>query len=176
MFIFCIGIENHWNRWGIRESGPVWLLSSKVLSNRTVSNNCLYPFLSVLSALPVNCPIMLLGHNGSPWRISDNLTFISILYVQIITQSDFHSNPFGSFMHTPSRKLPLLWVILLRSELCPFIIIIPISHPFDYTHVPYISDTLHIIRWVFKPQFIHYTKYANYVSFAVQYIYLARVS
>ena len=31
-----------------------------------------------------------------------------------------------------------------------------------YTHVPYISDALHIIRSVFKPHFIHYTKYAKY--------------
>ena len=49
------------------------------------------------------------------------LTFISNLYVQIITQSDFHSNPFGGCMHTPSRKLPLLGVILLRLELPPFL-------------------------------------------------------
>ena len=33
---------------------------------------------------------------------------------------------------------------------------------FDNTHVQYINDTLHIIRSVFKPQFIHYTKYAKY--------------
>ena len=32
---------------------------------------------------------------------------------------------------------------------------------FSYTHVPYISDALHFIRSVFKPQFIHYTKYAK---------------
>ena len=37
-----------------------------------------------------------------------------------------------------------------------------ICDAFDYTHVPYISDALHIIRSVFKPQFIHYTKYAKY--------------
>ena len=45
-------------------------------------------------------------------------------------QSDFHSNPFSGFRHTPSRKSPLLSVISLRPELCPFIIIIPKSHPF----------------------------------------------
>ena len=37
-----------------------------------------------------------------------------------------------------------------------------ICDAFDHTHVPYISYTLHIIRWVFKPKFIHYTKYAKY--------------
>ena len=48
----------------------------------------------------------------------------------IIKQSDFHSNPFRCFRHTPSRKSPLLRVILLRPELRPLIIIIPMSHPF----------------------------------------------
>ena len=33
---------------------------------------------------------------------------------------------------------------------------------FDNSHVQYISDTLHIIRSVLNPQFIHYTKYAKY--------------
>ena len=37
-----------------------------------------------------------------------------------------------------------------------------ICNAFDYTHVPHISDTLHIIRRLFKPQFIHYTKYEKY--------------
>ena len=37
-----------------------------------------------------------------------------------------------------------------------------ICDAFDNTHVQYINDTLHIIRSVFKPQFIHYTKYAKY--------------
>ena len=37
-----------------------------------------------------------------------------------------------------------------------------IRDAFDNSHVQYISDTLHIIRSVFKPQFIHYTKYAKY--------------
>ena len=89
----------------------------------------------------------------------------------IIKQSDFHSNPFRCLMHTPSRKSPLLRVILLRPELRPLVIIIPMSHPFekafDYTHVPYISDALHIIRSVFKPQFIHFTKYAFLLLFSI---------
>ena len=33
---------------------------------------------------------------------------------------------------------------------------------FDDAHVQYINDNLDIIRSVFKPQFIHYTKYAKY--------------
>ena len=37
-----------------------------------------------------------------------------------------------------------------------------ICDAFDNTHAPYISDTLRIIRSVFKPQFIHYTEYAKY--------------
>ena len=37
-----------------------------------------------------------------------------------------------------------------------------ICDAFDNTHVQYINDALHIIRSVFKPQFIHYTKYAKY--------------
>ena len=48
----------------------------------------------------------------------------------IIKQSDFHSNPFRCFRHLPSRKSPLLGVILLRTELRPLIISIPVSHPF----------------------------------------------
>ena len=84
----------------------------------------------------------------------------------IVTQNDFHSNPFSGFRHTSSRKSPLLRVILLCQELHPFIIIIQmapsICDAFDYTHVQYINDTLHINRSVFKPQFIHYTKYAKY--------------
>ena len=84
----------------------------------------------------------------------------------IFTQSDFHSKPFSGFRHTSSRKSPLLWVILLCPELHPFIIIIQmapsICDAFDNTHVQYINDTLHINRSVFKPQFIHYTKYAKY--------------
>ena len=37
-----------------------------------------------------------------------------------------------------------------------------ICDAFYNTHVQYINDTLDIIRSVFKPQFIHYTKYAKY--------------
>ena len=46
------------------------------------------------------------------------------------------------------------------------VITIPISHPvvmhLIISHIQYISDTLHIIGSVFKPQFIHCTKYAKY--------------
>ena len=48
-----------------------------------------------------------------------------------------------------------------------------IRDAFDKSHVQYISDTLHIIRSVFKPQFIHYTKYAKYaflLLFSICYI------
>ena len=31
--IFCIGIEKHQNRWGVRKSGIVWSVSSKVQQN-----------------------------------------------------------------------------------------------------------------------------------------------
>ena len=41
----------------------------------------------------------------------------------------------------------------------------------DNTHVQYINDTLHIIRSVLKPQFIHYTKYAKYVFLLLSSIY-----
>ena len=37
-----------------------------------------------------------------------------------------------------------------------------ICDAFDYSHAQYISDTFHIIRSVFKPQFINYTNYAKY--------------
>ena len=37
-----------------------------------------------------------------------------------------------------------------------------ICDAFDNTHVPYISDTLRIIRSVLKPQFMHYTKCVKY--------------
>ena len=57
----------------------------------------------------------------------------------IVMQGVFHSNPFSGFRYTPSRKSPLLGVILLRPELRPFIIIIPMSFSicdtFDKTHV-----------------------------------------
>ena len=93
----------------------------------------------------------------------------------IVTQNDFHSNPFSGFRHTSSRKSPLLRVILLCQELHPFIIIIQmapsICDAFDNTHVQYINDTLHINRSVFKPQFIHYTKYAKYAFLLLSSIY-----
>ena len=60
----------------------------------------------------------------------DNLIFISSLYVQIITQSDFLANPFCGFRHTQSRKSPLFSAISLRPELPYFITIIQMSYPF----------------------------------------------
>ena len=83
----------------------------------------------------------------------------------IISQSDFHSNPFSGFRHTPSqsrlfmryfikpRVTPLYYHYFNEPSICD---------AFDNSHVQYISDTLHIIRSVFKPQFIHCTKYAKY--------------
>ena len=99
---------------------------------------------------------------------------MSSLYVQIIAQNDFHSNPFSGFRHTPSRKSPLLLAISLRPELhhlYHYSNELSICDTFDDTHAPCIIDTLHIIRSVFKPQFIHYTKYAKYV-FLLFYLYL----
>ena len=97
----------------------------------------------------------------------------------IVMQGVFHSNPFSGFRYTPSRKSPLLGVILLRPELRPFIIIIPMSFSicdtFDKTHVPYIRDFLHIIRSVFKPQFIHYSKYAKYAFLLLFSIYTQHI-
>ena len=43
---------------------------------------------------------------------------------------------------------------------------------FDNTHVPYISDTLRIIRSVFKSQFLHFTKYAKYAFLLLFSIYV----
>ena len=62
----------------------------------------------LLITLPVICPIMYLSHNSPLLRISENLNFINSVYVMVITQRDFHSNPFSGFMHTPSQKSPLL--------------------------------------------------------------------
>ena len=72
----------------------------------------------------------------------------------IITQSDFHSNPFIGFRHTPSRKSPLLWVILLRTELRPFITIIPIIRPF----------VMHSIIHMFNTSVIPYTSLDQYLT------------
>ena len=51
------------------------------------------------------------------------------------------------------RVLPLYYHYSNEPSICD---------AFDNTHVQDINDTLHIIRSVFKPQFIHYTKYAKY--------------
>ena len=64
----------------------------------------------------------------------------------VITQSDFHSNPFSGFRYTPSRKSPLLGVVLLLPELRPFRIIIPMSHPF----------VMHLIIHMFNTSVIPY--------------------
>ena len=49
-----------------------------------------------------------------------------------------------------------------------------ICDAFDNSHVQYISDTLHIIRSVFNPQFIHYTKYAKHAFPLLFSIYVGR--
>ena len=72
----------------------------------------------------------------------------------IITQNDFHLNPFSGFRHTPSRKSPLLLVILLRPELRPFIIIIPLSHPF----------VMHLIKHMFSTSVIPYIALDQYLT------------
>ena len=93
----------------------------------------------------------------------------------IVTHSDFHSNPFSSFRHTPPWKSPSLWVILLLSRVTPLYYHYSnepfICDAFDNTHVKYINDTLHIIRSVFKtPIYTLYQMCKICVSFAVQYI------
>ena len=51
------------------------------------------------------------------------------------------------------RVMPLYYHYFNEPSICD---------AFDNTHVQYINDTLDIIRSVFKPQFMHYTKYAKY--------------
>ena len=60
----------------------------------------------------------------------------------IVRQSDFHSNPFSGFMHTPSQKLPLKRVIILCPELRLFIILILVSRPFDIHLIIHMFNTL----------------------------------
>ena len=72
----------------------------------------------------------------------------------IIMQNGFRSNPFSGFRHTPSRKSPLLRVILLRTELRPFIIIIPMSHPF----------VMHLIIHMFNTSMIPYVSLDQYLT------------
>ena len=71
-----------------------------------------------------------------------------------ITESDFHSNPFSGFRHTPSRKSPLLGVILLRPDLRPFIMIIPMSHPF----------VMHLINYMVNTSMIPYISLDQYLT------------
>ena len=66
----------------------------------------------------------------------------------------FHSNPFSGFRHTASRKSLLLWVVLLRPELRPFIIIIPLSRPF----------VMHSIIHMFNTSVIPYTSLDQYLT------------
>ena len=84
----------------------------------------------------------------------------------IITKSDFHSNPFSGFGHTASQKSSLLGVILLRPELRPFIIMIPLSRPFVMHSIIHMFNTsvkpYTLLDQHFNPQFIHYTKCAKY--------------
>ena len=47
-----------------------------------------------------------------------------------------------------------------------------ICDAFGNSHVQYISGILHIIRSVFKPHFIHYTKYAKYAFLLLFSIYV----
>ena len=69
----------------------------------------------------------------------------------IITQSNFHSNPFSGFRHTPSRKSPLLFHMPRIAPLYYYYYNEPsIWDAFDNSHVQYISDTLHSIISVFK--------------------------
>ena len=57
-----------------------------------------------------------------------------------------------SYFITP-RVMPLYYHYSNEPSICD---------AFDYSHAQYISNTFHIIISVFKPQFIHYTKYAKY--------------
>ena len=72
----------------------------------------------------------------------------------IITKRDVHSNPFSGFRHTPSRKSPLIWVILLRQELRPFIIIVHMSHLF----------VMHFIIHMFNTSVIPYISLEQYLN------------
>ena len=72
----------------------------------------------------------------------------------IVTQSDFHLNPLSSDRQTPSRKSPLLRVILLCPELRPFIIIILMSHPF----------VMHLIIHIFNTSMIPYISLDQYLN------------
>ena len=106
----------------------------------------------------------------------------------IITQSDFHSNPFSGFRHTPSLKSSLLCVILLRPELCPFIIIIPMSHPFvmhliiymfNTSVIPYISLDQHLTPNLYNipnMQNMHFLCCSVYFSLYEQLKYHAKLS
>ena len=49
-----------------------------------------------------------------------------------------------------------------------------ICDAFDNTDVQYINDSLHIIRSVFKPQFIHYTKYTKSAFLLLSSIHVNR--
>ena len=55
---FSNGPENHRNHWDVRKYGTLCLMSSIVLSNRTILNNCLNTRLPFLYTLPANCLIM----------------------------------------------------------------------------------------------------------------------
>ena len=72
----------------------------------------------------------------------------------IVTHSDFHSNPFSAFRHTPSRKSPLFKVILLCPELLPFILIILMSHTF----------VMHLIIHMFNTSMIPYISLDQYLN------------
>ena len=93
----------------------------------------------------------------------------------IITKSDFHSNPFSGFGHTASQKSSLLGVILLRPELRPFIIMIPLSRPFVMHSIIHMFNTsvkpYTPLDQHFNPQFIHYTKCAKYAFLLLFSIY-----
>ena len=84
----------------------------------------------------------------------------------IITQSDFHTNWFSGFRHTPSPKSRFVISYFITPRVTPLYYNYSnepsICDAFDNSHVQYISDTLDIIRSVFNPQFILYTKCAKY--------------
>ena len=72
----------------------------------------------------------------------------------IITQSDFHTNRFSGFRHTPFPKSRFIMSYLICPELCPFIIIIPMSHPY----------VMHLIIHMFNTSVMPYISLDQYLT------------
>ena len=88
----------------------------------------------------------------------------------IIRQSDFHLNPFSD-VGIHHLQSDLYYEFLFKPRVTPLYHHYSnepsICDAFENPHVQLISDTLHIIRSEFKPQFIHCTKYAFLLLFSI---------